>query len=513
MNRKLLTIDDLYDYYSSKMQNVHFSSKTDDEELVVQVNGTMNFEQYDDSEGLVPVTLYACHDGKNARNLYISTEVLEKALPSFSNRPILGYIRKMDDGEYQFAGHEMHVDQDGELVHDEVPVGIINESAERSIQKDAKTGKSFVAISGLLFDEYSHAAKIIEKKAECPVSVELTIRELAYNANEQMLEINDFYFSGVTILGKRDNGAMVKPAMEGSNIKLADFSKINNSVFSKEDNILTILNELKEKIESFNFAINKNSKEGGNQTMKIDELFEKYDKTIDDIDFDYEGLSDEELEQKFAEAFGEPSSDEEDDDEGDGKEKFSKVFEISHEDIRYSLYNLLRKIEIIDECCYYIDAVYNDYFIYSQYNTSNVYRQGYITNEDDNVVFDGERSHVNVEYLTDEELEALNVMRANFEDITKELAKYKDESTKIEILNSADYSLVADSEEFKALQKQENHFNMSIEEMTAKADSILLEASKHQNFSVKDIDGKVGAKILPNTKKRIKNYGTLFDEI
>ena len=44
MNRKLLTIDDLYDYYSSKMQNVHFSSKTDDEELVVQVNGTMNFE-------------------------------------------------------------------------------------------------------------------------------------------------------------------------------------------------------------------------------------------------------------------------------------------------------------------------------------------------------------------------------------------------------------------------------------------------------------------------------------
>lgn len=515
MSRKLLTIDDLYNYYSSKMQNVHFSSKTDNEELAVQVNGTMDFEQYDDSEGLIPVTLYACHDGKNSNNLYISEEVLEKALPSFSNRPILGYIRKMKDGEYQFAGHEMHIDQDGELIHDEVPVGIINESSERSIQKDEETGKSFVKISGLLFDEYSHAAKIIEKKTECPVSVELTIRELSYNSKEQILEINDFYFSGVTILGKRDNGAIINPAMEGSNIRLTDFSKMNNSVFSKEDDMLIILNELKEKIESFDFAINKNSKEGGNQTMKIDELLEKYGKTIDDIDFDYEDLSDEELEQKFAEAFGKPSSDEdeEDNNESDVKDKFSKVFEIAHEDIRNSLYHLLYKVEVMDECSYYIDAVYDDYFIYSQYGTLNVYRQRYVKNEDDTIAFDGERIHLNVEYITDEELEALNTMRTTFEDTVKELAKYKDEPTKMEILNSADYSLVAGSEEFKALQKQENHFNMSVEEMTAKADSILLEASKHQTFSVKDSDGKIGAKTLPNTKKRVRNYGTLFDEI
>lgn len=42
---------------------------------------------------------------------------------------------------------------------------------------------------------------------------------------------------------------------------------------------------------------------GGNQTLKLNELLEKYSKTVEDLDFDYESMSDEELEAKFAELF------------------------------------------------------------------------------------------------------------------------------------------------------------------------------------------------------------------
>lgn len=45
--------------------------------------------------------------------------------------------------------------------------------------------------------------------------------------------------------------------------------------------------------------------------MKLNELLEKYAKTMEDITFDMEGLSDEELEAKFQEVFGEEAPSEE----------------------------------------------------------------------------------------------------------------------------------------------------------------------------------------------------------
>lgn len=96
----------------------------------------------------------------------------------------------------------------------------------------------------------------------------------------------------------------------------------------------------------------------------------------------------------------------------------------------------------------------------------------------------------------------------------EELNKYKDEPLKMQILNSSDYSLISGSKEFRELKKQENHFNMSVKEVTAKADALLLSASKHQAFSTKtDSTHKIRSKSLPIAKKKTKNYGTLFDEI
>ena len=56
-------------------------------------------------------------------------------------------------------------------------------------------------------------------------------------------------------------------------------------------------------------SASENSKEGGN-TVKFNELLEKYGKTVDDITFEYENLSDEELEAKFAEMFEENTEEE-----------------------------------------------------------------------------------------------------------------------------------------------------------------------------------------------------------
>ena len=69
----------------------------------------------------------------------------------------------------------------------------------------------------------------------------MSIRELSYEAKQKYLNIEDFWFSGVTILGKNEYGDEVKPGMTGSNIKLADFSADNNSLFTKYENKKTFM--------------------------------------------------------------------------------------------------------------------------------------------------------------------------------------------------------------------------------------------------------------------------------
>ena len=84
----------------------------------------------------------------------------------------------------------------------------------------------------------------------------------------------------------------------------------------------------------------------------------------------------------------------------------------------------------------------------------------------------------------DEELDALESMRANYAQMAEELKNYKEEPDKMEILNSDDYSKIANTKEFEEFKKQESHFTLSIEEVRAKADEILLDYSKHGQFSV-----------------------------
>lgn len=61
---------------------------------------------------------------------------MNEAIASFSNRPILGFIYSDDDGNPQFESHNMHTDDDGAIVYDEIPVGIIPESCDAHLEFD-----------------------------------------------------------------------------------------------------------------------------------------------------------------------------------------------------------------------------------------------------------------------------------------------------------------------------------------------------------------------------------------
>lgn len=561
MPKRLLFIEDLYDYYSNEYKkSTHFSSQESGEPLIVQVHGKINFEESDkNKDGLLPVHLQACHTNLNVNNSNIEESVMLDALPSFSNRPILGYIHKVvtdenPDGQWEFYGHNCH-EENGELVYDEVPIGIIPESCNAQLIYDKDKDKTYCEVDGYIFEEYSRASEILKREGECSVSVELSIRELSYEAKQRYLNIEDFWFSGVTILGKNEYGDEIKPGMTGSNIKLADFSVDNNSLFTKYENKMIEFQERLEKLESTCSNIQL-SKEGGNDKNmdKFNELLEKYGKTADDIDFEYEDMTDEELESKFEEVFGkleenstgEPSNDEgtDDGDEseenpevkednacgggGSGSKKkkknsaenepMTRTYEISHDDIRYALYNLLSSYEESDNDWYYITGVYDSYFVYESWDGGKIYGQKY-TKDNDNVAFDGERYTLHKEYLTDSEYTEIQNMRSNYSTIVNELNQYKyneEFADKMTVFEDEAYTDYLETDEFKALMSKETVNKYSKEELAEKADATLGKIVKStKTFSYTENKTKkpiASVKMFSDVSKTRKpsRYGDLF---
>ena len=197
--KKLKTIDDLYNFYAEQNKSLTFNAKESDSVIVVQIPETMNFaDDYDPSVNFLKTHLMACHLLENNNRSSISEKAMKQAIPSFYNRPILGYIQKIDDGDgnyhYDFAGHEMGFDDDGDIEYKEAVVGVIPESCNPQLVYHKDKDKTYLEVDGLIYEDYTHAAEILREKGTCDVSVEILVNELSFDANTKIMNIDSFNF-------------------------------------------------------------------------------------------------------------------------------------------------------------------------------------------------------------------------------------------------------------------------------------------------------------------------------
>lgn len=550
--RRIMSINELYEF-CLKNNFAHFDSNEFGRELMVRMNG--NFEKISKDEdkhkeSLTPFVSRAFHDHVNLNKSEISEESFNENVPSANFRPILAHITTNSDNELDFGSHDYYVttDKDGndKVIYEEQPIGVID-GTKTTIEYDEDAGVNRAVLHGYLYDEYCQdAIEILNRRGTVDCSVELCIRELSFNTANKTLQFDDFYVSGLTLLSKD-----VSPGMAGSNFKIEDFAVNAETItFNTDNKLVETLEKLTNILESFD--INQKSKEGGtnNKMTKFEELLAKYGKTAEDVTFDYTEMSDEELEAKFAEMFddnnsegdnsgngesGEPSNDGEGDGEGasdpDGNkcesqtfEKIIRTYEISHEDTRYALYNLLAPYEESDNDYYYISNVFDSYFVYEGWCTDKIYRQNY-TKDGDNVAFDGERIELFRELLTASEKAELKSMRSNYAALKefKETAEKNElDAQKEAIINADNYSVLTekDSEgnyvnaDFAELVKTMD--NYSVEDFETKVKVMHSDyMSAHANFSSVDTKKNTNSvKILTNMNKKSKpkkNYGNLFD--
>nr|AMP53419.1 hypothetical protein [uncultured bacterium] len=391
--RTFYTIDDLYKFCKENNFSKFSSKEHGNQPLVLQ--SIESFEADNSHDGLLDVKLKACHVGVNRNQSSISEDTMQKHMSSFKGRPILGSIFKADTGEYEFHSHDMEIDEEGNVEYIEQPVGVISQVKEPYLEYDKENDKKYLMVEGHIFEDYSKAAEILQRHKTCKCSVEIAVDEMSWNADENYLSIDAFTFRGVTVLGyEQDGKTPIEEGMKGSKITIEDFSE-KNSMFTQDyqNKLLDALEKLNTTLSAFQ---NKDFEQKGvkEEMNKLETLMEEYSVTMEDIDFEVEGLNDDELTAAFEEHFGKKDFDDGDgagdngSDDGDskGKKKYSidengdmtLTWQISHEDIRNSLYNLMAA-----EGEYpWIVNTYDNSFIYQSWENGRFYKRGYSVDGD-----------------------------------------------------------------------------------------------------------------------------------
>ena len=556
---KILTLDNLYQFFVEKNKSVNFSSKENGSPIVVSMPANFEISE-NDMPGMLKLKLKVCHIDTNRNGSHISKEKMEKAMPTLKYRPILAYIHQLDDGTYDFYAHNMEIveDENGEekINYIEKQVGCFT-TDEPYLEYDKDNDKTYVNAYAVIPEEYTEAANIIRRKNGTKVSCELVIDELSYNAKEKYLDLTSFYFGGCTLLGCDENGNEIGEGMLGSRADIADFCH-KKPVFDYQEKLVEMLDRLNNTLSNFN---KNNTEEGVREEMShFDELLEKYGFTVDELDFDYENMSDEELDIAFedfkcrkkkceeeeqdadSEDFkcrkkkcddedseGDDSEEEDDNDEEDdagddeskkNSENFVKNFkvEISHEDIRYALYNLIAEYEESDNEWYGIYAVYDDYFVMQGWCNGKFYKQGYSI-DGENVSLDGERTELFQMLLTESEKLAVDKLRGDYAELEakyNELKTFKDNYDAAEIKAKKDsifadeaYNDIRESDDFKALMNDAEKY--SVEEIQNKCDLLFAANEKKIKFAAnKNKPHSISFNFSKKEDKKTSAYGNLF---
>ena len=506
MKKKLLTIEDLIKF-CKEQKMFSFSSKNNGEPICIAIPAT--FEKSDEkSSSLLFADIKAFHTGRNLNGSAVTEDAMTGAKKTFAYKPILAAFTTDKNGDEDFMSHEMEIDEDGNVVYIEKQVGTFTVDEPWTETDPDDSEKTWVFARCAIPREYTHAADIIERKGGTRVSVELYVNEFAYDEKEDLLLLKDIEVSGLTLLGVYEEGAdpetdYVREGMKGARLDISDFSRQNNSSINYEE----LTDVIKDVVIKTLQDINTQGKEENNQMNHFEELLQKYGKTVEEIAFAYEGLSDEELDAAFADAFEtapEPENPENQDNNSQLSEpqtdepqsenvEFSVTYKGETKTFAKSLNDKIKEItELINATYGYEDNAYYDCEVFDETKTvlfhdwwnGKHFRQKYGTKEG-NLALKGERTEVFVRYLSEDELAALDELNSkfesvskNYEEASKELSLYKEEPNKVALLESADYSSIKDFKEYEELSKRENYFSLSTDEVKAKLDGLLLEFAK-----------------------------------
>lgn len=509
-------------------------------EITKQVVKTTSLFKVDDTfddDRFCRVRIAAMHSGVNRNNSSFATSVIKKAKDTFKNIPVLAEVIKYTDKDgnehLDYGTHAMHLEEDFydednlRMIYDEAVVGIVPESNEFEIVHDDETGNDYVYVTALLYRDYgNYVCDILEQRGgKTDVSMEIACNDISVNAKDNTIIVNDMVACAITLLG-----ADVQPGMAKANAQMFSLNETD-----RESQLIELLSELNKKLDNFNInqelrkevkcTMEDELKEvvaeaGSEEATPEDVVFEDTKKKADDDDSvvkKEEPEQEEEPQQEEQPVQEEESQQEESENEAEEEQQDDNSEDVDYYSIDYSVtvngakrefsVSLRDKLNalttLVNDTYSETDCTWYDVDIIEETKTVEMhdwwankhYRQSYSVKKDVYSLV-GDRVETYMSFLTADEQKQLEQMKSNYSAIETELAQFKAEPEKQAILSKECYAQIVETDAFKELAKQDVHFSMSVDEVQAKADEILLEYAKGNEI-------KFSAK---STEK--KNYGT-----
>ena len=477
--------------------------------------------EYEDSR-FKKVKIWIAHTGENLNHSVFTKDSLEKMSDTLGYVPIVGYIEKSEDEIEDFSNHRELIkikNGDVEYEYQGHAYGFIPENHNATFEN--RDGKEWLTAEGYLWTKFQKAMGIFTD-SNCEKSQSMEISDIGgYIDDDGILNIESAVFTALCILGDD-----VRPAMSGSTIEafsenknikeeiqsmIYEFSKKGDPELKKDEELKgkdsAVKETSKDVVDTKKEVVE--DKVAKKDETKDKEKVKKSEKNETKEDKKYkvktETKVDEKVEDKVKKSEKSKKDEEEKDDEKD--KKFELVFELSHDDIRRSLY---KAIETDDEDEYsYVVEVYDDYFVYqNNYYKDNTYGTKYIKAEykasDDGVVL-GKTEQVYPKFLTKAESDKVESDRAHLKDLENELTELKTYKAKYQAeANTAvleSYADKLDKKEYEVLL--ENVSNFTAPELEKEIAYSIFKASKTD-----DTVASVGSFSMDSEKEKGK-YGSL----
>ena len=240
---------------------------------------------------LMKVKIVVMHEKKNRNRTSFSMEAIEKAKESIKNVPILAYILRDTEGNVSdFDEHNMEMrlkdSKDGfeiETYYQEKPVGVIPESCNPRYEEI--NGVNHLVVDGYIWKSYSNGAdKIIKSSDSKGLSMEIEVLDGNYIEEDDIYDITDFRFLGVTCLGDH-----IEQGMNGT----ASISK-----YSASANYKKALEDIYKEIYNL-----ERKEDGTMEEVKIEEVVVEETETVEEVTEDVitEEVAEETVEENIEE--------------------------------------------------------------------------------------------------------------------------------------------------------------------------------------------------------------------
>lgn len=256
------------------------------------------------------VKIWLMHLEENFNGSYFSREVVEEAIPTLANTPILAFIEKNENGQLDFSDHrtvlEISDDKKLKLKYLGKAIGVIPENNDAKFEErlcdDGKV-RTFLTVKGLLWSKFDEPINIMNRDVCKAQSM-----ELADDYEGEFMDDNLFHFTKFSFYGACGLGANVEPAMKNASIELQfSYNDFKNELNEKIEQFKKIYSSIGNKISTQSATSNYSKKEddlvpkskkeiAATFSLTVNQLYEELHRKLQEVKYETENWYGEKIE-------------------------------------------------------------------------------------------------------------------------------------------------------------------------------------------------------------------------